>query len=455
MFGWLLLFRSGGKPGFGPAAELLFFASPKKSNQKKGEPRPCRFAVPCATRSVRGRAKLASLKQRPPLSERCSVAQHGLMAGDTSRLVRFANFARGACSLRSHRGVPGCLIPHASLLARARHAVPLHLAPLIPTTSLLIPHPSKTAAVPQLRHSARSRGIHVPLHSNLDAATTRSMTACAGHRCPHHPHHSPSFLTPPSSLLPPPSSLLPPQPSLLTPPSSRLTPHSSPFKDSGSTPTSSFRAQSRNPCPPALQLGCCDYAQHDGVCRAPLPPSPTPFPVFPPSSLLPPPSSLLPPQPSLLTPPSSRLTPHSSPFKDSGSTPTSSFRAQSRNPCFPALQLGCCDYAQHDGMCRAPLPPSPTPFPVFPPSSLLPPPSSPLTPHSSPLTPHSSLLTPHSSLLTPHPAGAGTFTHRMPTFPFTLKELTHDTQTFQIHSRRCGRLYGHCAHGLRGQQQWR
>ena len=93
------------------------------------------------------------------------------------------------------------------------------------------------------------------------------------------------------------------------------------------------------------------------------------------------------------------------PPRHSGSkrrTQTSSFRAQSRNPCFPALQLGCCDYAQHDGMCRAPLPPSPTPFPVFPhPSPLRPHPSL-LTPHSSLLTPHPSLLTPHSSLLTPH-----------------------------------------------------
>ena len=99
-------------------------------------------------------------------------------------------------------------------------------------------------------------------------------------------------------------------------------------------------------------------------------------------------------------------------FKDSGSTQTSSFRAQSRNPCLPALQLGCCDYAQHDGMCRAPLPPLPTPFPVFPHSyDLIPHPSplnphpSPLTPHPpSPLTPHSSLLTPTTSLLTPHPS---------------------------------------------------
>ena len=124
-------------------------------------------------------------------------------------------------------------------------------------------------------------------------------------------------------------------------------------------------------------------------------------------------------------------------FKDSGSIQTSSFRAQSRNPCFPALQHRCCDYAQHDGMCRAPLPPSPTPFPVFPhsydlTSSLLTPHSSPLltlTPHSSLLTPHSSLLTPslltphssplppHSSLLTPHSYGLTQASQYVPLIP--------------------------------------
>ena len=35
MFGWLLFLRSGDKPGFGSAAELLFSAKPKKSNPKK------------------------------------------------------------------------------------------------------------------------------------------------------------------------------------------------------------------------------------------------------------------------------------------------------------------------------------------------------------------------------------------------------------------------------------
>ena len=63
------------------------------------------------------------------------------------------------------------------------------------TTRLRL-RPSKTAAEPQLRHSARSRGIHVSLHSNLDAATTRSMTACAGHRYPPITHTIPRHSSP-------------------------------------------------------------------------------------------------------------------------------------------------------------------------------------------------------------------------------------------------------------------
>ena len=140
-----------------------------------------------------------------------------------------------ACSLRSPRGLLGCLISHASLLSRhgtpCHYNCPPHSYDLTPHTGQpqgLPLHPSKTAAVPQLRHSARSRGIHVPLHSNLDAATTRSMTACAGQRCPIT-HTSPrlsSPLPPPSYDLTPPSYDLTPPSSLLTPPSSLLTPHS-------------------------------------------------------------------------------------------------------------------------------------------------------------------------------------------------------------------------------------
>ncbi len=47
---WRIGFR--GEPGLGPAAELLFFASPKKSSQKKGEPKsgPLRGALRCSGR---------------------------------------------------------------------------------------------------------------------------------------------------------------------------------------------------------------------------------------------------------------------------------------------------------------------------------------------------------------------------------------------------------------------
>ena len=65
-FGWLAVFVSGGKPGFGPAAESLFFASPKKSNQKKGEPRPCPSgALRYSQRSGRLQTRFAQTMQAP------------------------------------------------------------------------------------------------------------------------------------------------------------------------------------------------------------------------------------------------------------------------------------------------------------------------------------------------------------------------------------------------------
>ena len=167
---------------------------------------------------------------------RCSARPNGggiplgSSASRTSpeRLVRFALGLPHSSRITSHKGTARratttdplashstpsfrgwepklrCLIPHASLGSHkgtARRATTTDsphssFHPVIPGVS----------AEPKLRHSARSRGIHVSLHSNLDAATTRSMTACAGHRCPHHPHHSPSFLIPHSYGLTPHSS---------------------------------------------------------------------------------------------------------------------------------------------------------------------------------------------------------------------------------------------------------
>ena len=163
MFVGLAVFFSGGKPGFGPAAELLFFASPKKSNQKKGEPRPCRLrgSLRYSQRSGHLQTRFAQTVQVPS-SERCSVAQHVLMAVlNTPRLVRFANFAPVARSLRSLCGLPGFLTPHSSRLTPP--VIPglprnlpssgcPYLAPCTswrsgtarraPTTSLLTPHSS-------------------------------------------------------------------------------------------------------------------------------------------------------------------------------------------------------------------------------------------------------------------------------------------------------------------------
>ncbi len=84
---WCFFFR--GKPGLGPAAELLFFASPKKSSQKKGEPKTgaLRASLCC---SVRGE-KFANLSAARPsdsellFSPHPCAAQPGLTAGERER----------------------------------------------------------------------------------------------------------------------------------------------------------------------------------------------------------------------------------------------------------------------------------------------------------------------------------------------------------------------------------
>ena len=38
---WRAPFHTGREPGLAPAGEVLFFASPKKSTQKKGDPTVC------------------------------------------------------------------------------------------------------------------------------------------------------------------------------------------------------------------------------------------------------------------------------------------------------------------------------------------------------------------------------------------------------------------------------
>ena len=132
-----------------------------------------------------------------PLRE---LRPNGSSASRTSPewLVRFANFARMACSLRSPRGGWDCLISHASLLTRARHAVPLRPHPLIPYPSPLIMGNHK--GCPYAPHS-----YGLTPHSSLLRPHSYGLT----------PHSS--LLTPHSYDLTPTTSLLRPHPSPLTP----------------------------------------------------------------------------------------------------------------------------------------------------------------------------------------------------------------------------------------------
>ena len=374
-------------------------------------------------------------------------------------------------------------VPHGAR-ARARHAVPLR-----PHSTLHTPHSTRHSGSKRRTQTssfrAQSRNPCLPSrthrccdyaqHDGVCRATLPpSPTPCTRHSAhhpiiprPYHPVIPGLTRNLPKRWLPVPCILYPmalghghgtPCPYDLTPHSTLHTPHST--RHSGSkrrTQTSSFRAQSRNPCLPSRTHRCCDYAQHDGVCRATLPPSPTPctrhsahHPIIPRPyhPVIPGLTRNLPKSGCLYlasctpwrsgtgtarrAPTTSLLTPHST--RHSGSkrrTQTSSFRAQSRNPCLPSRTPSCCDYAQHDGVCRETLPPSPTPCTRHsraPPhhSAPLPPRHSGLDPesaqewlpvpcilypmalghgHGTPcpydLTPHSTLLTPTTSLLTP------------------------------------------------------
>ena len=143
------------------------------------------------------------------------------MAGDTSRLVRFANLARMAGSLRSPRGgwVASFLCPHCS----QGHGTPCHYGPP-PPSSLLTSHHGQPQGLPLHPHSSP---LLLRPHSSL---LTHALTppTPSPHPSPLTPHSSP--LTPHPSPLTPHSSLLTPHSSLLTPHSSPLTPHSSPLK---------------------------------------------------------------------------------------------------------------------------------------------------------------------------------------------------------------------------------
>ena len=179
-------------------ASYFFSAKPKKSNQKKGEPRPCRFAVPCATRKM----------EHPRSGFAASPSRWG--ATPAARQSRFRGAPGRGCASRTsprllvrcaHLAGLGYLIPLPSLLTRARHAVPprpgCSFAALTSrgwVTSFLYPH--------------FSQGHGTPCHYTKPPHSS--------HLTSHHGQPQGLPLRPPSSLLRPHSYDLTPTTSLLT-----------------------------------------------------------------------------------------------------------------------------------------------------------------------------------------------------------------------------------------------
>ena len=217
-------------------ASYFFLLRQKKVTKKKASHVRAAYAVPCATRSVRGTCKLASLELSTPLNRLRRFPLQGTTPA--ARQSRFRGVpGRGCASLASprllvrcaHIAGLGCLIPLPSLLSRARHAVPLHQTP-----SFLTHHFSSWATT----RVAPTPSFLIPHSSFLTP-----------HPSPLTPHPSP--LTPhPSPLTPHPSPLTP-HSSLLTPHSSLLTPHSSSLK-----PQASVKLAWRTACSQRC-IRCC------------------------------------------------------------------------------------------------------------------------------------------------------------------------------------------------------
>ena len=280
----------------------------------------------------------------------------------------------------------------------SRHSTPLQPAPKCP------PHPNfvipEVPSAPKLRHprsalhtqtssspkyplspnfvilravaesiSAHQRTPHTsqhPLHSTMDTATSRSMTALARPRHSGPPTPSSRHSTPlqPAPKCPPhPNFVIPEAPSVPklrhSARSRRIhlrTPTHSPYK----------------PAPPALHYGYCDFAQYDGVGRATaFRSSDTILPSF----HAPPTSPEVPSTPKLRHSRSALCTQTSSSPKyplhpnfvipEVPSVPKLRHSARSRRihlrtpthspykPAAPALHYGYCDFAQYDGVGRA------------------------------------------------------------------------------------------------------
>ena len=169
-----LRWQAGSRPG----GRVTFFQrSQKKVTKKKAS--HVRAASRCLALLERWNTPEAASPPPPQGGDTSGPAKPGPRCPWQG--LRFADLAPVACSLRSPRGGWVCLIPHASLLTRARHAVPLHLAP----------HSSRLTS-----HHGQPQGL--PLHPHSYALTPHSYDLTP-HPSPLTPHPSP--LTPHPSPL--------------------------------------------------------------------------------------------------------------------------------------------------------------------------------------------------------------------------------------------------------------
>ena len=87
---------SAGKPGLAPAGEALFFASPKKSTQKKGEPKAWRIgALTPKTRRQRGRLFFGDFLLATQKKVTCRRATPGQQANHTLPITLTTSLSRG------------------------------------------------------------------------------------------------------------------------------------------------------------------------------------------------------------------------------------------------------------------------------------------------------------------------------------------------------------------------
>ena len=101
---WLRLRDCFPRPGLGPAADLLFFASPKKRRQKKGDPTVCVPPLRCGQPAVLDAAR----RERHAPSLRSATELPGLAFASLGRALGPHGFAKPASPFQAPQARSAC-----------------------------------------------------------------------------------------------------------------------------------------------------------------------------------------------------------------------------------------------------------------------------------------------------------------------------------------------------------